>query len=63
VLVELLPAMDAALTPDGVMILSGVLRAERAHMLSVLDAMDWTLGKETTEAEWWTASFHRARRT
>ena len=63
VLVELLPAMDAALTPDGVMILSGVLRAERAHMLSVLDAMDWTLGKETTEAEWWTASFHRAHRT
>jgi ribosomal protein L11 methyltransferase len=62
VLVDLLPAMDAALTPDGAMILSGMLRAERAHMRSVLDATGWTLEKETTDAEWWSASFHRARR-
>lgn len=60
VLIELLPAMDAALTSNGAMILSGVLRAERAHMMSVLDATGWTLREETTEAEWWSASFHRA---
>jgi ribosomal protein L11 methyltransferase len=62
VLVELLPAMDAALTPNGAMILSGVLRSERAHMLSVLDARGWMPRGETTEAEWWTASFHRVQR-
>lgn len=60
VLVELLPAMDAALTPDGAMILSGVLRTERDHVLSVLDGAGWPLDSETTEAEWWTAVFRRA---
>jgi ribosomal protein L11 methyltransferase len=61
VLIELLPVMDAALTSDGTMILSGILRVEREHMLSVLDATGWTLREETSEADWWSASLHRAR--
>lgn len=60
VLIELLPAMDASLTLDGTMIVSGVLRAERAHMLSVLDAAGWTLTDETAEGQWWSGSLRRA---
>jgi ribosomal protein L11 methyltransferase len=60
VLVELLPAMDAALTRDGAMIVSGVLRTERAHMLSVLESAGWMLTDETSDAQWWSASLHRA---
>jgi ribosomal protein L11 methyltransferase len=59
VLVELMPAMDQALTPDGAMILSGMLRAERADMLSVLNAAGWGLADEATEGEWWSVSLHR----
>jgi ribosomal protein L11 methyltransferase len=59
VLVELLPAMDAALTPDGAMILSGVLHAERAHMLSVLEGAGWRAADEDTEGEWWAVTAHR----
>jgi len=60
VLVELLPVMDASLSEDGAMIVSGVLRAERAHMLSVFNAAGWLLTDETAEAEWWSASLERA---
>jgi ribosomal protein L11 methyltransferase len=60
VLVELLPVMDASLSEDGALIVSGVLRAERAHMLSVFDAAGWLLTDEITEAEWWSASLERA---
>jgi ribosomal protein L11 methyltransferase len=63
VLIELLPVMDAALARDGSMILSGILRAECEHMLSVLNASGWTLREEITESEWWSASFRRAGRT
>jgi ribosomal protein L11 methyltransferase len=59
VLIELLPVMDAALTKTGHMILSGILREEREHMLSVAAASGWMLREETTEAEWWSASFYR----
>jgi ribosomal protein L11 methyltransferase len=59
VLVELLPVMDASLSRDGAMIVSGVLRAERTHMLSVFDAAGWLLTGEITEAEWWSASLKR----
>jgi ribosomal protein L11 methyltransferase len=61
VLVELLPVMDASLTADGAMIVSGVLRAERAHVLSVFGAAGWTLADEIAEAEWWSASLERTR--
>jgi ribosomal protein L11 methyltransferase len=60
VLVELLPAMSDALTPDGALIVSGMLRAERAHMTSVFGGAGWSLTAEITEAEWWSAAFHRA---
>ena len=61
VLVELLPTMDASLTTDGAMIVSGVLRAERVHMLSVLSAAGWMLTDEVTEAEWWSGALARSR--
>jgi ribosomal protein L11 methyltransferase len=60
VLVELLPVMDAALTLDGALIVSGVLRAERANMLPVLGGAGWSLADEVSEAEWWSAAFQRA---
>jgi ribosomal protein L11 methylase PrmA len=52
--------MDASLSGDGAMIVSGVLRAEREHVLSVFDAAGWLLTDEIAEAEWWSASFERA---
>ncbi len=60
VLIELLPAMDQALTSDGAMILSGILRTERDHMVSVLEAAGWTLRHEVSEAEWWSGSVYRS---
>jgi ribosomal protein L11 methyltransferase len=60
VLVELLPAMDAAATRDGALVLSGVLRVERDHMISVLGGAGWSLADEITEGEWWSATFARA---
>lgn len=59
VLVELLPAMDAALTPAGAMILSGILRAERAQMLAVLESAGWSAVEEDAEGEWWAVSLAR----
>jgi len=60
VLVELLPAMDAALTHDGAMILSGILHTERAQMLAVLDGAGWVPVEEDNEGEWWAVSVRRA---
>jgi len=60
VIVELLPGIDESLSPDGAMILSGILRAERAHMLSVLESAGWSLIEEDAEGEWWSVSLRRA---
>jgi len=60
VLVELLPAMDSALTADGAMILSGILHTERTQMLAVLDGAGWVPVGEDTEGEWWAVSLRRA---
>lgn len=56
VLVELLPTIAAALTVDGAAILSGILVAERDHMLTVLAAGGWRITEEHAEGEWWSVA-------
>ena len=58
VLVGLLPAIRAALTPDGQAILSGILVDERTHMLDVL-ADDWRVEAEAQEGQWWSVAIAR----
>jgi ribosomal protein L11 methyltransferase len=55
VLIELLPVMSSALTPDGEAILSGILAEERTDMISALEANGWQLIREDREDIWWSA--------
>jgi ribosomal protein L11 methyltransferase len=59
VLLELLPAIAAALTDDGEAVLSGILVEERAMMLEALTAGGWTLFGEDAEGAWWSARIAR----
>lgn len=54
VLIPLLPAMRAAMTTDGVAILSGILRDEREEFLSGLANAGWRAEQEDIEDAWWT---------
>ena len=58
VLVELLPVIASALTPDGQAVLSGILVDERDHMLDVL-AEDWRVEGEAREGQWWSVAIAR----
>ena len=58
VLVELLPAIGDALTPDGRAILSGILVEEREDMLAVL-AAEWRVEAEEAEEKWWSVAVSR----
>jgi len=58
VLVELLPVIASALTPDGQAVLSGILVDERDHMLDVL-AEDWRVEDEAREGQWWSVAIAR----
>lgn len=60
VLIELLPAIAAALRPEGAAILSGILVEERQTMLEVI-ASDggWEVVGEESEGEWWAVSIRR----
>ena len=60
VLLELLPAIRSALTPDGEAILSGILLAERESMLAALARDGWRVVAEDVEGAWWTARVARA---
>ena len=53
VLIEMLPAIAAALTLDGQAILSGILIEERAMMVAVFDAQGWTVVADDAEGMWW----------
>ena len=53
VVIELLPAIGAALTADGQAILSGILHEERDAMLAVLGESGWRVQREDAEGEWW----------
>ena len=59
VLLDLLPTIADALTPDGEAVLSGILVEERAMMLDALATSDWTLLGEDTEGAWWSARIAR----
>lgn len=56
VLVELLPAIRAALTDDGAVVLSGILVVEREEMLAVLRGSGWRVTSEHADGEWWTVA-------
>ncbi len=60
VLVELMPAIDAALAPDGDVILSGILWEERDAMLRVSAARGWRAVAEDHEDVWWSVRCERA---
>ena len=59
VLLELLPIIAEALTPDGEAILSGILVEERDNMLASLTNRGWQLVAEDVEGMWWTARITR----
>ena len=59
VLLQLLPAMSAALPPRGHAILSGILREERAEMLHALGKSGWRVEREDLEDIWWTVAVAR----
>lgn len=53
VLLELLPALPAALAPEGELILSGILQEERPSILAALAAQGWRVVAEDAEDVWW----------
>ncbi len=60
VLVELLPIIAASITPDGGVIISGILLEERDQMLQYLHTTGWTVLTGDAEDIWWSASIARA---
>jgi ribosomal protein L11 methylase PrmA len=60
VLVDLLDPIADALTTDGAAIVSGILHAERPHMLDVLAGAGWRVTAEDQEDIWWSASIVRS---
>lgn len=56
VLLALLPAIAAALAPDGRAILSGMLTGERDVMRQALDDGGWVIEDEDVEDGWWSAT-------
>lgn len=59
VILELLPIVNASLSPDGRAILSGMLIEERGGMERVLGAGDWTIEDSDHEGQWWSATIAR----
>lgn len=53
VLLDLLPALPAALAPGGEIILSGILQEERPSILAALAAQGWRVVAEDAEDVWW----------
>jgi ribosomal protein L11 methyltransferase len=60
VLIQLLPALAAALTEDGQAILSGILVAEREEMIAAIVGAGWRVEKEDAEDAWWSVLMKRA---
>lgn len=59
VIVELAPAMRAALAPDGRAIISGILVSERNGVLNALEPLGFELREEIAEGDWWSAELAR----
>lgn len=53
VILNMLPTMRDALTPDGEAVLSGILVEERELMLAKLADAGWRVKHEESEGEWW----------
>jgi ribosomal protein L11 methyltransferase len=60
ILLQLMPAIDAALVPDGECILSGILFEERDDMLRALAGYGWHAVAEDHEDAWWSVHVVRA---
>ena len=60
VITQLLPVIERSIAPEGVMVLSGVLVAERDMLSEVLRGRGWSLGAHDVEGEWWSATATRA---
>lgn len=60
VLVELLPAMHAALRPGGHAVLAGILLEEKEFMLEALHSDGWRLEREDVEDVWWSITIAKA---
>lgn len=60
VLEGLLPAMQAALTADGVAILSGLIIEERDDFVAGLERDGWRMEQEDVEDMWWTVAIRPA---
>lgn len=59
VLVRLLPLVQAALTADGVAILSGILASERSDIETELGRAGWRILDSDQEGAWWSAAIAR----
>jgi ribosomal protein L11 methyltransferase len=55
VIVELAPAMRAAVEPNGGAIVSGILVVERDAVVASLGAAGWRVETEQVEGEWWSS--------
>ena len=58
--IEMLPVVAHCLSPDGVVIISGILQTERDEMLRHLASTGWRLRADDSEGEWWSATIERA---
>lgn len=59
VLEQLLPIIADGLMADGEAVLSGILREEREHMLTVLERGGWQVTAEDAEDIWWSVAIRR----
>ena len=55
VIIPLLPAMRAALTPDGKAIIAGIVVDERSTIESALSEGGWRIERDDVEDAWWSA--------
>jgi len=59
-IVDLLPAMSAALHSGGFAVLAGILDSEKNEMMDELWRGDWALRKTYVEEDWWSALVQRS---
>ncbi len=57
VLLDVLPALARRLSAGGRLVLSGLLRADRARMVGAAAAQGLAVLREETEGDWWAAAF------
>jgi ribosomal protein L11 methyltransferase len=60
VLLQMLPAIAAALSGGGQAILSGILVTEREEMVAALTSAGWRVEREDAEDAWWSTVIARA---